>query len=217
VRTLIVPPLPNPADAAVRQREQVERISTAGGNRLLFVSALENGMVVLEEADGTLIDEPIPWIGAYDPVVGDKVIRIGVPGRGSKHAAPAYVAIGPVTSSALTGRTLTVSRIAGDGDTASVAVGAAMGTSPGAITASGTDLLGTVIQNAGTSTANGILWTVTYATPRTGTPRPFLQAVSSGAADANLYVTNRTGTGFNIACRNAPAASSQIAAEWWAP
>jgi len=56
-------------------------------------------MVILQEADGTLIDEAVPWIGAFEPLPGDKVIRLTVPGRGSKHAANAYVALGPVKTS----------------------------------------------------------------------------------------------------------------------
>lgn len=198
-----VPPLPNPADLAVKRREQASTIAEAKGARLLFVSSLEDGMVVLNEADGTIIDEPIPWMGTFDPVVGMKVIRLTVPGRGSKHAAPAYVAIGPVKASVPVVPTATV--------------GAAMGTSPGAMTVSGTDRSGTIIQNPGTSTAAGVLWTVTFATPKANaTYRPQVTNLSSTAADAVTYITTRTTTGFNIAARNAPGAS-QMAVVWFIP
>lgn len=203
MRTLIVPPLPNPADAAVRQREQVERISTAGGNRILFVHAIEGIMVVLEEADGTVIDEPIPWMGAFDPVVGDRAMRIGSPGRGNKHAAPAYVAVGPIRKSVPL--------------VPSATAGPAMGTSPGAMSVSGTDRSGTIIQNPGTSTTSGVLWTVTFATPKAiSNYRPQLTNLSSTSADAVIYATARTTTGFNIACRNAPGAT-QMAICWFIP
>lgn len=108
--------------------------------------------------------------------------------------------------------TVTMYRIETAGNAPAFAAGAAMGSSPGAQTITGNDTSATIIQNAGTSTTTGVMWTVTFANARpASTYRVLLQSLGTNAAGADLYVTNRTVNGFDIGCRVAPTASTQVA------
>jgi hypothetical protein len=89
-------PLPRPADVAARREDAVRGILAGAANRLLYVSAYAGGLVTLREADGTVIDEPIAWVGHLPPQVGDAAIRLAVAGRGGRDAAPSSVALGPI-------------------------------------------------------------------------------------------------------------------------
>ena len=110
---------------------------------------------------------------------------------------------------------LRVYNLIGQGTAPSLAAGAAMGTSPGAQTITGHDVSGTIIQNAGTSTTTGVLWTLTFANAKaSATYRVYLQSLGTNGADVRLYVTNRTTGGFDIGCRVAPTASTQMAVAW---
>lgn len=111
--------------------------------------------------------------------------------------------------------TTTVFRLATGGATPTLTNGAALGSSPGAQTKTGNDTSGTIIQNVGTSPVAGILWTVAFAAARpASTYNVTLSELGTNAADARLYVTNRTVNGFDIGCRVAPTASVQIAVGW---
>jgi hypothetical protein len=88
--------LPLPADTAQRTGTRVREIAAEMAPRLLFVSAFASGLVTLMEADGSVIDEPVAWIGANPPQTGDAVLALMVPGRGHRHASGTRVAIGPV-------------------------------------------------------------------------------------------------------------------------
>jgi hypothetical protein len=93
---VLIPPLPRPGDHALRREEATRRQIERVANRLLYVSAYASGLVTLREGDGTVIDEPIAWAGLFPPQPGDAVVRIALPGRGDRDAAPSYVAWGPV-------------------------------------------------------------------------------------------------------------------------
>lgn len=108
--------------------------------------------------------------------------------------------------------TLTVYRLATAGNAPAFTVGAAMGSGPGAQTITGNDTSCTIIQDAGTSTTTGVMWTVVFATARAAsTYRASVHSAGSNAADCRLYTTNKTVNGFDIACRVAPTASTQVA------
>jgi hypothetical protein len=89
-------PLPRPTDHAERLGAALARRLAKLAPRRLFVDSVSSGLIVLEEADGTLIDEPIAWISAVPLVPGDAVVRLTLPGSGDRHAAPSHVAIGPI-------------------------------------------------------------------------------------------------------------------------
>jgi hypothetical protein len=89
-------PLPRPTDHAERLGAALARRLAKLAPRRLFVDSVASGLVTLEEADGTLIDEPIAWISAVPLVPGDAVLVVPVPGTGDKHAAGSRVAIGPI-------------------------------------------------------------------------------------------------------------------------
>ena len=89
-------PLPRPPDVARRREDAVRAMLDGTANRLLYVSSYASGLVTLREADGTVIDSPIAWVGVFAPQTGDACVRIALPGRGSRDAAASYVAFGPV-------------------------------------------------------------------------------------------------------------------------
>jgi hypothetical protein len=88
--------LPRPTDKTRRDADAIRDIAASTAPRLLYVSSVASGLVVLKEADGTIISESIAYIGTIPPQVGDSVVRIAIPGRGDKHAKGSYVAVGPI-------------------------------------------------------------------------------------------------------------------------
>jgi len=67
------------------------------------------------------------------------------------------------------------------------------------------------IVTGGSGVGMGILANVTFATARGGNRYvPVLQEISAAARDANLYVTNRSSTGFSIACRTNPGTGATL-------
>lgn len=89
----ILAPLPRPADVAAKRDERVRDAAAAVGNRLLYVTSYVAGLVTLQQADGTVIDEAIAWAGVLPPQPGDGVVRLTIPGRGTRDAAPTFVAL----------------------------------------------------------------------------------------------------------------------------
>lgn len=88
--------LPHPSDHVQRQGDAVRDIAAGMSPRLLYVSSFAVGLVTLKEADGSIIDTAIPFIGVFPPQADDAVIRLTIPGRGDKAAASSFVAIGPI-------------------------------------------------------------------------------------------------------------------------
>lgn len=113
--------------------------------------------------------------------------------------------------------TVTIYRLAVAGNAPSFGAGAAMGSSPGAQTITGSDISATIIQDAGASgVTTGVLWSVAFAVARPNTTyRVFGFSLGTNAADCRLYATNRTVDGFDIGCRVAPTAATQMAVCYW--
>lgn len=88
--------LPRPSDHADRLGQRIRAIVAKASPRRLFVSSVSSGLVVLREADGTVIDEGVAYIGVVPPQVGDAVLVVPLPGSGSRHAAGSRVALGPI-------------------------------------------------------------------------------------------------------------------------
>ena len=98
----------------------------------------------------------------------------------------------------------------------SAAAGAAMGSSPGAITQAGAEYTGRVLGDAGSSgTTTGILFTITFATPRPNSNyNIFLNPQNSDSAAVRAYGVNDSTTQFTIRCQTAPGTGQQMRFGW---
>jgi hypothetical protein len=97
------------------------------------------------------------------------------------------------------------------GGVVSGAVGAAAGSSPSAVTATGTTGWGTLAVTSGTSTTTGTLITVTYPVAFGTAPKPPVVVPTNAAAvAAQPYVSSSSTTGFVISVATAPAASTVL-------
>ena len=96
------------------------------------------------------------------------------------------------------------------------AVGAAMGSSPGAITQSGAEYTGRVVADSGSSgTTAGILFTITFATARANSNyNIFINPQNLESARCNPYGVNTSTTQFTISAQVAPNVSTQIRIGW---
>jgi hypothetical protein len=145
--------LPTPAEHAQRQREAIERLLIPHAARLLVVASVSGQKAILAEQDGTVIDEEITVAGSR-VYPGDLVVRLPLPGRGRRDAAPSYVVVGPVnavrgTPTVLVGTT--DGPAAGVGATASVV---------------GTDEFCRVTVVTGSAPGTGALFTLVWSVPR---------------------------------------------------
>ncbi len=142
--------LPDPSAHARRQREAIGSLVLPANAELLYVNSIAGNLVVLRRLDGTVIDEEIVALALAPLQVGDRVVRLPLPGSGTRDARGSYVAIGPVRPTRAA-PTVTVGAAAGGGATATV---------------SGTDEFCRVTLNVGTSPATGTLFTLTWANAR---------------------------------------------------
>ena len=96
------------------------------------------------------------------------------------------------------------------------AVGAAMGSSPGAITQSGAEYTGRILADSGSSgTTTGILFTITFANARpTSNYNIFINPQNVESARCNAYGINDSTTQFTIRCQVAPNVSEQLRFGW---
>ena len=81
------------------------------------------------------------------------------------------------------------------GGTPSMSQGSALG-SGGTATISGTDTAGTITANVGSSPNSGTIAIVTYAATFNGNPHVVVSPVNAAAPD--IYISNRTSSGFTI-------------------
>lgn len=90
-----------------------------------------------------------------------------------------------------------------------VAAGAGAGTAPPAptLTRTPTDTQGVVQSGTGTSPAAGVQATVTFKSPYPYAPVVQLSPANAAAAPLQVYATNVTVNGFDVAFAVAPAAS----------
>lgn len=91
-----------------------------------------------------------------------------------------------------------------------------MGSSPGAITQAGAEYTGRVLGDAGSSgTTTGILFTITFATPRPNSNyNIFLNPQNSDSAAVRAYGVNDSTTQFTIRCQTAPGTGQQMRFGW---
>lgn len=93
-----------------------------------------------------------------------------------------------------------------------VAPGAGAGTAPPTpeLVAGSTDLAGAVRLGTGTATAAGVVISVTFGTPFPAAPQVIVAPASNATTGRNVYVTNITATGFDIAMNQTPAVSQVV-------
>jgi len=150
--------LPDPTAHAGRAREATATLVLPASAELLYVASLGGvplgSLAVLRRADGTVLDEEVAVCAGARLQVGDRVVRLPLPGRGRRDAAGSFVALGPVNPvrgapTVQVGPTF--GPAAGSGATASVA---------------GSDDYCRVTVNTGGGTGTGVLFTLTWSVPR---------------------------------------------------
>ena len=96
------------------------------------------------------------------------------------------------------------------------AVGAAMGSSPGAITQAGAEYTGRILAASGSSgTTTGILFTITFANARANSNyNIFINPQNFETARCLPYGVNDSSSQFTIRCQVAPNTSTQIRVGW---
>jgi hypothetical protein len=92
-------------------------------------------------------------------------------------------------------------------------VGAGAGTGATVTSVTGTDSVGNVTIQTGTSPAAGTVVTVTFSTPFTTAPFVQLEPKDSGGAAA-LYYVNSTTTTFTVKTVNVPPASTAVSFDY---
>lgn len=92
-------PLPRASERTQKDDEAIRKIVESIAPRILYVNSYAGGMVTLQEADGEVIDEAIPWASTGDdfPQPGQPVMRMMSPGKGVRSAAGAALAVGLYT------------------------------------------------------------------------------------------------------------------------
>jgi len=99
--------------------------------------------------------------------------------------------------------------IGGRGTAPTLAAGAALGTSPPAITTgtASSDQQGQYGFGSGTAPAAGVVMTVTFNRAYSNAPRVVLTPTTGATVGLGLYISAVSTTGFTISCQTAPAAS----------
>jgi hypothetical protein len=184
--------LPDPTQHARRQREAATERAQPAAADLLYVSSLVGTAAVLRRADGSVIDEEVAVAGDARPLrVGDRVVRVPIPGRGRRDAAGSYVVVGPVKPV----RT-----------PPSLLPGPAMGTNPTAIGIWGSDDYARIsFTTGGAPVANAALLTLTWTHPLATSDYGFV-VLARGSSSGALV-----GGGYWISSPSTAAASLAVA------
>lgn len=173
-------------------RKQVSLIWTEKGASLPTAKSGHRGAVVLKRNDGVAAD--LAYLGLYDAAGAPQLRQIAT--------TDITDTLYPARKSTATGWTS--------------AVGAAMGSSPGAITQSGAEYTGRILADSGSSgTTTGVLFTVTFATERPNSNyNIFINPQNVESARCNAYGINDSTTQFTIRCQVAPNVSEQLRFGW---
>jgi hypothetical protein len=160
----------------------------------------------------------------YQADIGEGVTNATVLGRGATNSTSNTMVLGNTsitrvsTSGAIvTTNDITAKHIKGNSGALSVAASTGAGTSPSAVSVTGTDMSGVVGLTTGTSpTVNAVLATITYNTAFS--TAPVVVITPSNAATASLAATqavwvNITTTGFTINT-NGAAVGASTAYKW---
>lgn len=201
-----------------------QRIDSVRPFRAIVIGQ-SNGMVQIRRLTDTGGGETVlnARVAGFDIATNDEVLVVQVPNWPTLGARSQYVIVGPLQRSAPTSHTISPRLLVkGVFDDASatgygVSAGAALGSSPGAVTQTGNEYCGRLIQTTGSSgLAAGILWTVTFVNPRpTSNYNVFLDPQNADSAAVNPYAVNDSNTQFTIRCQTAPGAAKQMRIGWW--